>query len=369
MQESARITKPTIPVIDGSHYDATPEAAKKEAYDKLLAESDRINAILKDGVIVEEGQGLENIPEYVDEMGDSIAREIDFEGKKAQETTDIQENEEPVQEEASDEGRTVEREPLTPDEEAALAISEQNFNAEAQHYDAQFKENYYRQLEEERAYILQRNQAMETELSELKKLRENYYEEQLKTWEEKVLEGVKIASARGESENTVVLMRELARIDRLREKMKEQSEQQTVPAHPLQAQPQYGIPQQGYVPQPQQQQYGMPQQTYGYPPQQPQQYGQQQFQPQYGQPQQQTQPYQHPLANQTPTTLPSKPHSGATSTAAPTGKGRIVGDKKSSRGKIHPAALALLETHQRPPGMSLEDYYEFYLDRNKNIKE
>lgn len=351
-----------IPLIDGSKFGKNPEEAKSEAYQRLMQESDRINSILKDSFVVNKGeQGLPDVPDYVDEVGDSIARSIDFEGKDSTEPSfeDVQPkgvDDNVSHEETPQETFSFNEEELSSDEKNQLEREAENFRNDAHQYEQVSRDNLYHQMEAERAHLLQRQQEMESELAQLRKIKEDYEEENLKNWEEKVLESINIANDRGERDKAVVLLRELSRIDRVREKRKEQQEQaQTY--HPF-TQPTQ-VPMNQYAsttPQPYLHNQGLPPGNYGMP-----------YNP-YNPYAQVPQPIQHhPLVPPTPSSLPAKVSSSAPSTAAPKAKGRVTSNDVSNKGKIHPFAKQLIQGHPIPPGMKLEEYYDFYLEHNKNI--
>lgn len=344
-----------IPIIDGSR-ELPPEEANLEAYKKLQEQSERINNILQDGQLVEDGHGLENIPEHVDEMGDSIAREIDFEGKKEK-----PKKVKSARVEADGPSEESEEDEEEPSDESIGQLEEQ-FNQNAHVYESQSRDDYYRQLDAERPYLIQRQQEMEAELQQLRAQKEATEEENLKNWEAKILEGINIAADLGREDQKVVLIRELGRIDRMREERERNKTQ--IYSHPFtQQQVQPNIPPQGYNP------YQMPMQ-----PQMPiQQMPQQPMNPyvmtQYGLPQQgipqATQPiYQHPF---TSSNFPTKPSQGTPTTSAPKASSFKKNKSEIDSSSMHPYLLRMLETHTLPPGMKKEDYINFAAKQAKNV--
>jgi len=342
-----------IPIFDGSQQ-FSPSEANEGAYKKLLEESEKIHAILNDSQIVEDGSGLENIPEHVDEVGDSIASQVDFEGR----------DELAPKEEEQTSRHTEEESPEN------LEAVEKQFTDNAQQYEQQYRENYLKEIEQERPYLLQKQQQLEAEVMELRTKQIAQEERELDAYEARIMEGLNDAISLGETAKHAILIRELAKIDRLREDKKNipQNHQVYTPAvnpAPMQT------PYYGYTGQPVQPQHPQPQHISQYLSQhQHPSYAQLQPQQQYYQyapPQQVQQPqqaYQHPLTTQ----MPTKP-SAAPATSSPNSSRARSSQATSASSQIHPFARSLLETHRIPAGMSKEEYMQHYLEVNKNIKE
>lgn len=338
-----------IPIFDGSQQ-FSPSEANAGAYKKLLEESEKIHAILNDSQIVEDGSGLENIPEHVDEVGDSIASQVDFEGRdelapKEEQTSHHTEEESPEN----------------------LEAVEKQFTDNAQQYEQQYRENYLKEIEQERPYLLQKQQQLEAEVMDLRNKQIAQEERELDAYEARIMEGLNDAISLGETAKHAILIRELAKIDRIREDKKNipQNHQVYTPAvnpAPMQT-PYYGYT--GQPVQPQHHYYAQPQ--YLSQHQHPSYAQLQQQSYQYAPPQQVQQPqqaYQHPLTTQ----MPTKP-SAAPATSSPNSSRARSSQATSASSQIHPFARSLLETHRIPAGMSKEEYMQHYLEVNKNIKE
>lgn len=341
-----------IPIFDGSQQ-FSPSEANEGAYKKLLEESEKIRAILNDSQIVEDGSGLENIPEHVEEVGDSIASQVDFEGRE--------ELAAPKEEEQTSH-HTEEESPEN------LEAVEKQFTDNAQQYEQQYRENYLKEIEQERPYLLQKQQQLEAEVMELRNKQIAQEERELDAYEARIMEGLNDAISLGETAKHAILIRELAKIDRLREDKKNipQNHQVYTPAvnpAPMQT-PYYGY---GQPVQPQHPSYAQPVQPQHHYYPLPQHLSQHPSYAQLQPPQQVQQPqqaYQHPLTTQ----MPTKP-SAAPATSSPNSSRARSSQATSASSQIHPFARSLLETHIIPAGMSKEEYMQHYLEVNKNIKE
>jgi hypothetical protein len=339
--------KTRIPVVDGTISYDSPLPEHTDAYKKLIEQSDNILALLDQSEIVEDGQGSRDIPEDVAEMGDSVAATVDFDGR-----IDNQK-----------EKQNFDYQPQQVDIPSADDEIVRSFENNANIYDHHAREKYISQIESERPYLLQRQQQLESELETLRKTKQTYEDEEIKSYENAVVEGIKNAHDLGEIEKQTILLRELNKIDRLKEERKK--ERSILEQMSAGSQPQYTGYQQNYVPQvyppqqPVQSWYGQPQSSSGV-------YPVQQMPPQYQQTPQAHQQYQHPLTSH----MPTQPSSSAPRTAVPSSAStRIKSSSQSSIASLHPFQRSLLENHPIPKGMSKSDYEAFAMKISNSIKD
>ena len=156
---------PDSNIIDGSKdFNKVPEG-NEEAYRKLMEESEKINSILYESEIVEDGQGSQDIPEEVEEMGDGIASTLEFDGRVS----------EPL--------NTAQKTPSSNDmNDISLGEIEKQFENHSNYYDQDARTQWLQQLESERPHLLERNQQLEKELIELRRQKEAFEDEEIKNF-------------------------------------------------------------------------------------------------------------------------------------------------------------------------------------------